>query len=167
MLSSFFLLLKCEVEKFKFSLLSSHNTGRNVFLCKFRFNFSIGIFMANQINFIWLHISPCPLCVCKVWQLFGKFVSIPHDTLKNYVLKLYFQYLLAFQCKFHCCLYWLFVYSKLLDLLLKCLKCDEENFHSKCDNAFKLLERTFRFVYSSHHHSDLYQKANKTEETKF
>jgi len=43
------------------------------------------------------------VCVCVLWQ-FWKIVSIPHDILKNYVLKTFcclLEYLLAFQCKFY------------------------------------------------------------------
>lgn len=149
MLSSFLLPFQFRVEIFKFfSPIPSQEV--KCFLCKFRFDFSIGIFMAKSNKFHLITYLPMSIvCFYSLGSSFRKFVPLPHDTLKNYVLKPYFQYLLAFQCKFHRCFYWLFVYSKLLKLLLNHLKCDGKNFHSECDNAFKLLERTFCLVASS------------------
>lgn len=85
--------------------------------------------MAKSNKFRLITYLPCPLCICaKVfWHLFGKFVSIPHDTLKNYVLKPYFQYLLAFQCKFHRRLLLTFCLLKAVGAVVNRAKCDGMN----------------------------------------
>jgi hypothetical protein len=77
MLSSVLLPFKSGVEIFKFFfclLLLPITRETKCFLCKFRFNFSIGIFMAKSNKFHLITYLPCPLCVCKsllasLWEI--------------------------------------------------------------------------------------------------